>query len=131
MEQKHVIRTSRPGWLAALAKAYKDQTPTLIIDDANVGIDPANHSLIEMGRKAGLSIAEFAAACVAVGMAASGVGLVVLAFLDPEPTTKLGLLIVSGALLALGGGFSAIQILTKHKPPNIKVTRSGFEIAWA
>jgi hypothetical protein len=131
MTHQLVVRTSQPGWLAILAKAYKDQTPTLIIDDANVGIDPASHSLFDMGRKADLSTAEIAAACIAVGMAAAGVVMVVLAFVDPEPTTKLGLLIASGTVLALTGGLSAIHILTKKKPPNIKVTHNGFEIAWA
>jgi len=125
-----VVRTSQPGWLATLAKAYKDQTPALIIDDAGVGIDPVNHSLFEMGRHARLSIAEIAAACVAVGMAAAGVAMVVLAFVDPEPTTKLGLLIASGAVLALTGGLSAIHVLTKKKPPSIRVASNGFEISW-
>ena len=131
MTHQLVVRTSQAGWLAVLAKAYKEQTPTLIIDDANVGIDPANHSLFDMGRKAELTTAEIAAACIAVGMAAAGVAMVILAFIDPEPTTKLGLLIVSGAVLALTGGLSAIHVLTKKKPPNIKVTSNGFEIAWA
>lgn len=130
MEHQLVVRTSQPGWLAVLAKAYKEQTPTLIIDDANIGIDPINHSIFDMGRKAKLTVAEITATCVAVGMAASGVAMVILAFLDPEPTTKLGLLIASGAVLALTGGLSAIHILTKRKPPNIRVTSSGFEIAW-
>jgi len=83
---------------------------------------------LDMGRKAKLSKAELAGVCVAVGMTAAGVGFVVLAFLDPEPTTKLGLLIVAGAVLALTGGHSAIHILTKVKPPNIRVTKNGIEI---
>jgi hypothetical protein len=128
MGHQLVIRTSQSGWLALLAKAYKNQTPTLIIDDANVGIDPTHQSLFDMGRKAGLSKAEIAGAAVALGMTAAGIWFVVLAFLDPEPTTKLGLLVVSGAVLALTGGHSAIHILTKVKPPNIKVTRNGVEI---
>jgi hypothetical protein len=131
MTQQLVVRTSQPGWLAALAKAYKDLTPTLIVDDANVGIDPGSHSLFDMGRRADLSTSEIAAACVAVGMSVAGVGMVILAFVDPEPTTKLGLLIGAGAVLALTGGFSAIYVLTQKKPPNIRVTSKGFEIAWA
>jgi hypothetical protein len=30
----------------------------------------------------------------------------------------------------LGGGFSAIRILTSHKPPNIRATAKGIEIDW-
>lgn len=130
MEHPLTVRTSQPGWLATLAKAYKEQTPAVIIDDANVGVDPANQSLFDMGRKASLSAAEMAGAAVAVGMTVAGVAMVVLAFVDPEPTTKLGLLIASGAVLAMTGGLSAIRILTKKKPPHIKITREGFEINW-
>lgn len=125
------IRTSHKGWLTELAKAYKDQTPALVIDDANVGIDPSTHTLFDMGRKAELSTAEITAVCVSCGMSIAGIGMVLLAFYDPEPTTKLGLLVASGAVLALTGGFSAIYILTKKKPPNIKVGKNGIEIAWA
>ena len=131
MTHQLIVRTSAPSWLAVLAKAYKEQTPTLIIDDANVGIDPANHSLFDMGRKAELSVAEITAVCIAVGMSFVGVGMVVLAFLDPEPTSKLALLIGAGAVLALTGGLSAIHVLTKKKPPNIRVGKNGFEISWA
>lgn len=131
MTRKLVVRTSQTGWLAVLARAYKEQTPVLIIDDAKVGIDPANDSLFEMGRKADLSSAEMAAAAVAVGMSVAGVAMVILAVLDHEPTSKLGLLIASGAVLALTGGLSAMQILARTKPPTIKVTGNGFEVAWA
>ena len=121
MTHQLVVRTSEPGWLAALAKAYREQIPTLIIDDANVGIDPSNHSLFDMGRKASLSTAEIAAVCIACGISVAGVGLIILAIYDPDPTSKLGLLIAVGGVLAFSGGFSAIRILTKTKPPNINV----------
>jgi hypothetical protein len=124
------IHTSTKGWLTELAKAYTNQTPALIIDDANVGIDPSNQTLFDMGRKAELSKGEITAACVGCGMSVAGVGMVILAFIDPEPTTKLGLLIASGAVLALTGGFSAIYILTKKKPPKIKAGPGGIEIEW-
>ncbi len=130
MVGKLVVRTSQAGWLSILAKAYKEKTPVWIIDDAKVGIDPANHALFEMGCKANLSAAEMAAAGVAVGMTYAGVALVVLAVLDPEPTTKLGLLIASGTVLALTGGLSALQILARTKPPTIRITGNGFEVAW-
>ena len=125
------IRTSQKGWLTELAKAYKDQTPALVIDDANVGIDPSMHTIFDMGRKAELSTAEITAVCISCGMSIAGIGMVLLAFYDPEPTTKLGLLVASVAVLALTGGFSAIYVLTKKKPPNIKVGKNGIEIAWA
>lgn len=131
MTQQLVVRTSDAGWLARLADAYRDQTPTLIIDDANVGIDPTQHSLFDMGRRAKLSKPDIVATCVSCGMSLLGAGMVVLAILDPEPTSKLGLLIASGAMLAFTGGWSAIHVLTKNKPPNVKITRGGIEISWS
>jgi hypothetical protein len=125
------MKTSQQGWLAALAKHYKEQSPAIVIDDANVGINPADHTLFDMARKADLSTAEITAVCVACGMGFAGIGMVLLAFVDPEPTSKLALLIGSGVVLALTGGMSAIYVLSKRKPPNIKVSTSGFEITWA
>ena len=125
-----VIKTSQNGWLKELAVVYKKKTPVTIIDDADVGIDPTNDTIFGMGQKAKLSAADITAVCVALGMSAAGIGMVLLAFFDPEPTTKLGLLIAGGATLLLTGGFSAIFVLTKQKPPRVKVGLNGIEIDW-
>ena len=124
------IKTTQEGWLKELAVAYKKKEPVTIIDDAKVGIDPNTDTIFEMGRKAKLSAAEITAVCVAIGMSAAGIGMILLAFFDPEPTTKLGLLIGGGAVLLLTGGFSAIYVLTKQKPPKVKVGPSGMEVEW-
>ncbi len=124
------IRTSEQGWLAQLAKAYRNRDQVVLIDDANVGIDPSSQSLLDMGLKTGLSRKEWAAVLIAGGMTLFGAAVIILAILDPDPTSKLGLLIASGAVLTLGGGFSAIRILTKHKPPKVRVSRKGIEIEW-
>jgi hypothetical protein len=124
------IRTSEQAWLAQLAKAYRNRDQVVIIDDANVGIDPGNQTLLEMALKTGLSRKEWMAVLLAVGMSVFGSVVIVLAVLDPDPTSKLGLLIASGAVLALGGGLSAIRILTKYKPPKVRVSTKGIEIDW-
>ena len=66
------IRTSQPGWFPRLARAYRDRKPLLLVDDANVGIDPQSQSLVSMGIKAGLSPADWVAVGVAVGVSAAG-----------------------------------------------------------
>jgi hypothetical protein len=83
-----------------------------------------------MARSSGLSRREIAGVSVALGMSGAGLTMVVLAFLDPEPTSKLGLLVGGGLTCVLGGGFSAIRILTTHKPPEVRVTARGIEISW-
>jgi len=101
-----------------------------LVDDADVGIDPQNQSLFSMGISARLQPAEWVAVGVCLGLSAAGIGFVVLAFLDPEPTSKLGLLLGGGAVCALTGGLSAVGILTRRRPPNIEVDRKGFRIRW-
>ena len=124
------IRTSQPGWFPRLARAYRERTPVLLVDDAKVGIDPESQSLVAMGVRAGLAPADWAAVAVAVGVSAAGVLMVVLAFLDPEPTSKLGLLVGGGAACALTGGLTAVGVLTRRRPPNIEMSAGGFKISW-
>jgi hypothetical protein len=125
-----IVRTSDPGWLRELALLYRARLAGVLIDDAGLGINPGDQNLLQMARFSGLSRREVLGVCVALGMSVTGVTMVVLAVLDPEPTSKLGLLVAAGAVCVLGGGFSAIQTLTSHKPPNVRVTAQGIEISW-
>ena len=124
------IRTSEQGWFTQLAQAYKQKTPVFLVDDAKVGIDPAVESLAAMGLKAKLTPSEWSAVSVAVGLSAAGAAMVILAFLDPEPTSKLGLLVGGGAVCVLTGGLTAVRILTKMRPPNVQIGPGGMKIFW-
>jgi hypothetical protein len=124
------IRTTEKGWLTRLAGAYRNRVPVRLVDDAKVGIDPQSQNLVAMGLHARLSPTEWVAVGVSLGLSAAGVAFVVLAFLDPEPTSKLGLLVGGGALCALTGGVSAVGILVRRRPPNIQVDGNGFKITW-
>lgn len=125
-----MLRASQAKWLPLLAKAYKDKAPLMLRDDAQLGIDPIHESLFMMGVRAKLSVNEMTAVCVALGMAAAGVALVVLAVIDPEPTSKLALLIAGGIMLIGTGGFGAIRILVNQKPPLVKVGPKRFGVSW-
>jgi hypothetical protein len=125
-----IVRTSDPNWLRTLALLYRARVSGVLIDDAHLGINPQDQTLLQMARVSGLSRREIAGVSVALGMSGVGLTMVILAFLDPEPTSKLGLLVGGGAVCVLGGGFSAIRILTHHKPPNIRATAHGIEISW-
>jgi len=125
------LRTSsRRRWLSSLASAYRDRKDVTITDDAQLGIDPSTQSIWEMGRKDNLGLADWGGVLVSLGISVIGMRMIIAAILDPEPTSKLGLLISSGVLLALCGGFSAIQILTGLKPASVQVTRFGLKIGW-
>jgi hypothetical protein len=128
--QELVVRTSQPDWLKTLAVAYKNRKPALLIDDAGLHVDPTSFTLLQMAREVKLSHREIAGICVALGMSAAGIGMIVLAFVDPEPTSKLGLLVTGGVTSFVCGGWSAIRILTNLKPPSVRITARGIEIVW-
>jgi len=125
------LRTSQQDWLAQLTRAYRNRTQVELIDDAGIGIDPATQSLLQMGVTGKLSRKEWTAVAITSGMTVFGAAMVILAIVDPDPTSKLGLLIGSGAILALTGGFQTIRVLTRQKPPNITISARGIHIDWS
>lgn len=125
-----VIRTSQEGWFKELTKAYKEKHDVQLIDDANVGIDPASQTLLEMGKQGKIDQREWVAVLTALGVSAAGITIIILAIMDPEPTSKLGLLVAGGIVVLLGGGLSAIRILTKLRPPDIEITTKGIIVRW-
>lgn len=125
-----VVRTSETDWLARLTRAYRERAEVELVDDAGIGIDPATQTLLQMGLSGKLTRREWSAVAVSGGMTVLGAAMVVLAIIDPDPTSKLGLLVGSGALLALTGGFQTIRLLTRQKPPSITVSAKGIHIDW-
>lgn len=128
-----IIRTSDAGWLERLARAYRERAAVVVVDDAGAGIDPSRQTVFEMARLVRLSPREIAAVAVALGMGGAGVLMIVLAFLDPEPTSKLGLLVGGGAVCVFTGGLTAVRILVSHKPPRVRVDAGSvarFELYW-
>ena len=124
------IRTSEGDWLKKLAEAYKNNINVIFIDDAGLKVDPRTQTLLAMGMAAALLPNQWAGVLVSLGVAGAGVYMIVSAILDPEPTSKLGLLIVGGSVVLLGGGLTAIKILTGEKPPTITVNGNKFELKW-
>jgi len=57
----------------SLSKAYKRQRrPSMLMDDAAIGIDPTKDTILQMGRKAELGQEKWVAVVVALGVAVSG-----------------------------------------------------------
>ncbi len=128
-----IIKTSDRGWLERLAQAYRDRVPGVVEDDLGVGIDPARQTVFDMARHVKLTAREWTGVAVYLGLSGAGVLMVVLAFLDPEPTSKLGLLVGGGALCVFTGGVAAIRILVSQRPPRVKINAgrvAQFEISW-
>ena len=124
-----LVKTSSNDWLVSLSKAYKAKMAVTLIDDANLGIDPVNQTLLEMGRKANLSVQDWVAVLIGLGVAGVGAYLVVMAILDPEPFSKIAFALGAGGVMTMGGGFAAMRVLTGHKPPRVAVSPDrGFVI---
>jgi len=124
------VRTSAQNWLEQLTRFYKDHEVVSIVNDADLPIDPTEQTLLQMGRVGSLSKTQWCGVLTSLGIGAFGAYLMVAAILDPEPISKLGLLVVSGAILVVGGGFTAVRLLTSVKPPNVRASIRGFEIRW-
>lgn len=122
------IRTSTRDWLSRLAAAYQSRTGVTLVDDARLGVDPVQQTLLDMGRRANLSIRDWVAVLVGLGMSGVGAWLIVMAVLDPEPYSKIGAALGAGTVLTLGGGLSSMRVITGHKPPHVRVSPLGFEI---
>lgn len=131
MENKITIRTSEENWLSKLTGAYKDKNSVILIDDAKIGIDPTFDSIFDMGTKSKLTQREWIGIGYSVGLTAVGIGIILIAAFDPEPTSKLATLLIGGVALTLMGAGSGIYIITRLKPPKVTINKDGsFTIEW-
>lgn len=124
------INTSHQGWLGELVRAYKQRTSVLLIDDAHTGFNPEDETIWEFAVRTKMSPKEFAAVLIALGLSATGIAMILAALFDPEPTSKLAVLLVGGVVCVLTGALYAIRLLTETRPPNVKFTAKGIEIRW-
>lgn len=111
-----IIRTSEVNWLESAIKCYSEKTRFTFIDDANLGITEKDlKSAVNLIRGANTKSDKTWKSIVGVlaGMGISGMGIYIigLAIVDPEPTTKLGLLVGGGLVLVLTGSLGALYSL--------------------
>ena len=116
MEEKHIIHTKQLKWLDFALKAYKEKREFEIIDDAGLGLSArdvksAVNLLSFMKKEKRITIKEISAVLVGLGITSSGLWIILAAIADPEPTSKLGLLVAGGLLLALTGSFGTLSAL--------------------
>ena len=124
------IQTSQRNWFKRLAIAYRHRMAVTVIDDAKIGFDPRIESLFAIGKRADLTVAEWLGAAVAVGTGAAGLWMIRLAIVDPEPTSKLGALVLGGVACVFTGTATATWILTNRKPPSVEIAPGGIRISW-
>lgn len=115
-EAELVVRTSEADWLPRALELYREKSPFTFIDDAGLGLDAKDLgsavSLMRAARgKGGATIKTIVSVLTGLGLSGAGLWMVAAAILDPEPTSKLGLLIAGGTLITLTGGLGTFHAL--------------------
>lgn len=110
------IHTTDANWVKLAMKAYTKKQEFNLVDDAELGLSEKDVAsavnLMKFLKKENhLSVREIAQILVGLGITASGVWMVMAAIADPEPTTKLGLLVGGGLVLALTGSLGTLRAL--------------------
>lgn len=111
-----ILKTSNKEWLKVAIENYTKKQTFTLIDDARIGLTEKDLvsavTLIRAAKKkGGFSIKTIAQALTSIGITGAGVYIVILAIADPEPTSKLGLLITGGLILAVTGSLGALSSL--------------------
>ena len=111
----NIIRTSDKYWLDKVLKAYKEKKTFEFIDDAEIGIrkQDLKSAILLINRVKHLGTPWKIIGQILTGFGLSGIGLtlVLLAVFDPEPTSKLWILLSGGVVFIMTGGVSILRAL--------------------
>lgn len=110
------VRTSDSDWLKKAIELYADKKTFTFKDDNGIGLTESDLksavTLIRAARsKGGVTWKQVMGVLAGTGITGAGVWMVYAAIIDPEPTTKLGLLIGGGLILALTGSLGTLAAL--------------------
>jgi len=111
-----VVRTTQKDWLERALRFYAKKEKFSLIDDAKLNLTSndlvSGVTLIKAAReKSELSWSQIVAVLTGIGITGTGVWIIAAAIADPEPTSKLGLLIAGGIVLALTGSLGTLAAL--------------------
>jgi len=128
------IATSDPKWLEQAIQAYASKTGFDLVDDHELGLTKADLesavTLIRAAKTKGrVAWRTVAAALAGVGLTGIGVWMIAAAIVDPEPTSKLGLLIGGGVVIVLTGGLATLRALGISFTVTARGPRSEFRIS--
>jgi flagellar motor component MotA len=110
---KDIVKTNEKDWLEKAIKFYTAKKLFTFVDDAGLKITEADLksavTLIRAAKARGAaSWQQIASVLAGVGITGIGVWMIAAAIVDPEPTSKLGLLIAGGIVLALTGALGTL-----------------------
>lgn len=113
---KKIIKTSNKEWLESALKEYSSKNEFTLIDDKILGLQEKDLnsavSLIKAAKTKGKkSIKQITKVLLGLGLSSTGIYVIIIAIADPEPTSKLSLLLVGGVILAISGGYGTLRAL--------------------
>lgn len=111
-----IIRTSEVNWFESAINCYSEKTRFTFIDDANIGITDedlksAFNLILGVRKKTVQTWKSIVGVLAGMGISGMGIYIIGLAIVDPEPTTKLGLLVGGGLVIVLTGSLGALYSL--------------------
>ena len=113
---REIIRTSDKKWLEKALDCYKTKVAFEFLDDVPIGVGHDDLvsavALIAAAKNSGaITWQQIVGMLTGLGMSGIGVWMIAVAVADPEPTSKLAILLAGGVVLALTGGLSILYCL--------------------
>lgn len=113
---RKTIKTSDKEWLEEALKEYSSKNEFTLVDDNSLSLKENDlQSAVSLIKAANLkgkkSIKQITKILLSLGLSSLGIYTIILAIADPEPTTKLSLLLVGGIILAISGGYGTLRAL--------------------
>ena len=127
-----IIRTSEEDWFERALSNYAKKKHFKLIDDGGYNLTKkdlqSGIDLIKALKTKKIATWQRIAGVLAgLGIGYVGLAIIFAAIIDPEPTSKLGLLIAGGLVLTLTGSLTIIKAIG-FKITHIKVDGNKFEI---
>ncbi len=128
-----VIKTSDNIWFEEAIKAFTEKKEFKFIDDAEFNftekdLKSALHLIKATKKKKIFSWKTIVKVLTSLGISAIGVWIIILAIADPDPTSKLGLLIGGGLVIIMTGSYGALRSLGIKFRIKAKVGQNEFTI---
>jgi len=128
-----IIKTSESDWLEKSIKCFTEKTAFSFVDDAKMGLTETDLksavNLIRVAKSKGNKTwKSIVGVLTGLGITGAGVYIIMLAIIDPEPTTKLGLLVSGGLIITLTGSLGVLSSLGMNFNVSAKTKLGQFEI---
>lgn len=127
------IFTSDNEFIKKILQLFKKRKSFEVYDDKGYGFkkedfENALNFINKIKETTGLSWNEIGQILTGLGFSTAGIWLVRLAIINPEPISKINLLVTSGVFLILSGGFAILKAFGSNWNVNVNLGGNNFSI---